>query len=60
MKITYSCDEVRANFDSWKAEFREKNRSDMMLVDEAYNGYVAQLQGFLDQCKCEPICLVKG
>lgn len=55
-KTTYTCDEVREQFDSWMERFRKLNGTDKIealgMKDKRYAEYRREIEQFLCQCKC--------
>jgi hypothetical protein len=56
-KIVFTCDEVRFFYESWKKEFREKNKTDEILKsgmrDKHYENFCNEIDEFLSNCKCK-------
>ena len=53
----YTCDEVRASYEDWKKEWRNKNGTDGILSaggkDKAYEDFCKNIEDFLSACKCK-------
>lgn len=48
----FTCHEVRKLKEYWLKEFREKNLSDIVKVDPAYEAFKNEIEEFLSKCKC--------